>query len=70
MVEIVELTLHRPFLNSRISHFQNETKCKTVLANMNFNCLRLKNHLYINSFSLSLALKRRLAATRKWQMID
>ena len=36
------------------------------LFKMGFICIRIKNHFHINGFALSLALKQRLGATRKW----
>ena len=33
---------------------------------MSFICMRIKNHFHINGVELSLALKQRLEATRKW----
>ena len=35
------------------------------LVKMRFICMRIKNELHINGFTLSLALKQRLGATRK-----
>ena len=51
------------------SHFQNEAKCKTFLVKMSFICMRIncmKMFTYINGFTLSLALRQRLEAARKW----
>ena len=53
------------FPSSKVSHFQNETKCKTFLVKMSFMCRRIKRIVHINSFAPSLALKQRLGATRK-----
>ena len=55
------------------SHFQNEAKCKTFLVKMSFirmriNCMKM--FTYINGFTLSLALKQRLAVTQKWPIKD
>ena len=36
--------------------------CKTFLVKMSFICMRIKIHVHINSFTLSLALKQRLGA--------
>ena len=36
------------------------------LFKMSFICIRIKKHFHINGFALSLALKQRLGATRKW----
>ena len=33
---------------------------------MSFICMRIKNQFHINGFALSLALKQRLGATRRW----
>ena len=46
-------------------HFQNEAEFKIFLEKMSYICMRLKNHLYINGFALSLALKQRMEETRK-----
>ena len=36
---------------------------------MSFICVRIKNHFHINGFALSLALKQRVRATRKfWKL--
>ena len=53
------------FPSSKISHFQNEAKCKTFLVKMSFICMRIKRHFHISSFAPSFALKQRLGATRK-----
>ena len=47
------------------SHFQNKAKCVTFLL-LRFLHTRRKNHFQINGFALSLALRQRLGATRKW----
>ena len=52
------------------SHFQNEAKCKTFLVEMNFICLRINNHIHINGFALSLSLKQRPWANRKWPILE
>ena len=39
------------------------------LFKMNFICIRIKKHFHINGFALSLALKQRLGATRKWPVV-
>ena len=54
------------FPSSKNSHFQNEAKCKTFLVKMSLICMRIKYHFHVSSFALSLALKQRLGATRKW----
>ena len=46
--------------------FKNEAKYKTFLVKMILICVRIKNYFYINSFALSLALRQRLGANRKW----
>ena len=33
-----------------------------------FICMRIKNHFLISGFALTLALKQRLGATRKWSI--
>ena len=33
-------------------------------------CLTIKKSFYINGFTLSLALKQKLDATRKWSIIN
>ena len=57
------IALNRPFLSSKIDHFQNEAKCKTNVVKMSFIYIRIKNHFHINGFALSLPLKQRLEAT-------
>ena len=47
------------------SRFQNKAKCVTFLL-LRFLHKRRKNHFQINGFALSLALRQRLGATRKW----
>ena len=49
------------------SNFLNEAKCKTILMKMSFICMRIKKEKYfdINSFALSLALKKSLGTIRK-----
>lgn len=54
---------NRPFLSSKITHFQNEARCKAFVVKMCFICMRVNNHFHINSFALRLALKERLEAT-------
>ena len=39
-----EVGKDRPFLSSKISHFQNEAECKTFLVKISFVCMRIKNH--------------------------
>ena len=46
--------------------FQNEAECKTFVVKMSFMCMKIKNHFQTNGLALSLALKQRLEATRKW----
>ena len=46
--------------------FQNEAECKTFVVKMSFMCMKIKNHFRTNGVALSLALKQRLEATRKW----
>ena len=49
---------------------QAQAKCKTFLVIMNYIQMRItKSFVHINSFTRSLALKQRLAATRKWPNI-
>ena len=38
----------------------------TFLVKMIFSCIRITDQCHINSFALSLALKQRLTATRKY----
>ena len=57
-----------PFSSFKNSHFQNQANCKTFLVKMNFICMKIKSHCRINGFALSLALKQRLGATRKWSI--
>ena len=49
-----------------LSKFQNEAECKTFVVKMSFTCMKIKNHFQTNGLALSLALKQRLEATRKW----
>ena len=49
-----------------LSKFQNEAGCKTFVVKMSFMCMKIKNHFQTNGLALSLALKQRLEATRKW----
>ena len=56
------------FLSSKNSHFQNKGKCKIFVVEMSCICMRMKNHFHISGFALSLALKQRLLATRKWPL--
>ena len=56
---------NKPFPSSTHSLFQNEAKCKTLLVKMRFISFGIKNHFYISSFVLSLAMKQRLRGTRK-----
>ena len=37
-------------LSSKNSHFQNKFKCKTVLVNMSFICLQVRNQYHVNNF--------------------
>ena len=37
---------------------------------MSFICMKIKNHLQINGFVLSLALKLRLKVTQKWLLVS
>ena len=60
------MSVNRPFPSSENSHFQNEAKCKTFVLKMSFICMRIENHFHINGSALSLALKQKLEATRKW----
>ena len=57
--------INRPFRSTKNSHFQNEATCKMFLVKIRFICMRIKNDLQINGFTLGLALKQRLGATRK-----
>ena len=54
------------FSSSKNSRFQNEAKWKTFLVKMSFICMRIEYHFHVSSFTLSLALKQRLGAARKW----
>ena len=66
---IAKIAANTPFLRSKNSHFQNEAKCKTFLVKMKFICTRLKSIFISIGFALSLALKQRLGATRKWLFV-
>ena len=48
---------------------QNESTCTIFLVKMSFICMRIKNDFHINSFAVSLALKLRLEAIRKWPIL-
>ena len=54
------------YLSELNCNFQNEAKCKTFVGKMSFLWMKIKNHFQINGFALSLALKQRLEATRRW----
>ena len=60
---------NRPSPSCKNPHFLNDGKCKAFLVIMISFCMRIKNGLHINGFALSLALKQRLEATRKWPNI-
>ena len=49
-----------------LSKFQNEAECQTFVVKMSFMCMKIKDHFQTNGLALSLALKQRLEATRKW----
>ena len=66
---IAKIAANTPFLRSKNAHFQNEAKCKTFLVKMKFICTRLKSIFISIGFALSLALKQRLGATRKWLFV-
>ena len=51
---------NRPFLSSKISHFQNEANCKTFLVKMSLICVTIKNHFHTNGFALSSPWNRGL----------
>ena len=53
---------YRQFPSSKISHFWNATKYKTFLVKMSFVGMKKKSF----SYQLSLTLKDRLGANRKW----
>ena len=57
--------INRQFQSGKNSHCQKEATCKMFLVKMRFICMRIKNDLHINGFTLTLALKQRLGATRK-----
>ena len=60
---------NRPSPSCKNPHSLNDGKCKAFLVIMIFFCMRIKNGFHINGFALSLALKQRLEATRKWPNI-
>ena len=43
-----------------------QVEAGTRLLKMSFICVRIKNDFQMNGFALSLALKQRLRAPRKW----
>ena len=49
----------------KVSHFQNETNCKTFLVEMSFS-MRITNHFHISSFPHSLALTETWIGLRHW----
>ena len=54
-------------LNQYYGKGEREGNCKTFLVKMSFMCVRIKKKIFhINGFALSLALKQRLVAARKW----
>ena len=55
-----------PFQNSNNPHFQNKAKSKAFLVKMSFIFMGIKTNFHINIVAVSLALKQRLEATRKW----
>ena len=55
-----------PFQNSNNLHFQNKAKSKTFLVKMSFIFIGTKTHFHINIVAVSLALKHRVGAPRKW----
>ena len=59
---------NRPFLSSKISHFQNNANCKTVLVKMSLIRVTIKNHFHTDGFALSFALKHRFGITWKWSI--
>ena len=52
-----------------VSQNTQKTYLKTLLVKINFICMRIQNHFYINGFELSLALEERLGATRKLRIV-
>ena len=52
-----------------MSQNTEKTYLKTLLVKINFICMRIQNHFYINGFELSLALEERLGATRKLRIV-
>ena len=51
---------NRPFLSSKISHFQNEANCKTFLVKMSLIRVTIKNRFHTNGFALSSPWNRGL----------
>ena len=51
---------NRPFLSSKISHFQNEANYKTFLVKMSLIRVTIKNHFHTNGFALSSPWNRGL----------
>ena len=58
--------MNRPFPSCVLPLFQSEVKCKTFDMKMSFICMRMETHFHMKDFALSLTLKQRLKATRKW----
>ena len=61
---------NRPPPSSKNPHFQNEEKCTTFLVEMNFICIRMKNHFRIKGLALNLVSIQRPAETRKLLIKD
>ena len=61
-----EITVKKAISEFQKPHFQNEPKFQTFLVIMSFICMKLKKYFHINGSALSLSLKQRLEATRKW----
>ena len=57
-----------PFPSFKIYHYQNDTKCKTLLEKISLPCMRTKIHFHIKSFPRSVAVKQWIGTTRQWSV--
>ena len=57
---------NRPFPSSPGPLYQNEVRRSTILVEMSFICMRMKNHFHIKGWAPNLVLIQRPGGTRKW----
>ena len=60
---------NRPFPSSPGPLYQNEVRCLTFLVEMNFICMRMKNHFHIKGWAPNIVLIQRPGGTRKWPIL-